>query len=566
VLEGKYRLEEILRQGGMGSLYVAHNLTLDVRVAVKVIHLDITEEEDESVGAYLAERLLQEARVAARLGHPAIVRLFDFGRSPDGNPFIVMELLEGEDLGEALARRGRLKATKAARILMPIAHALATAHDSLIVHRDVKPSNIFLAYAAPGRIQPKLIDFGVAKVHERRAHRLTQVGLALGTPDYMSPEQARAEDVDALADVWGFCVVLYEMVTGELPFQGANGRALLAAIANDAPLPLSAHGLHDPGLDEVLRHGLEKRREDRWPSMWELGRALASWLRERGVRDDICGTSLQNVWLDGQGRAALADPLASIPPPSLEQGGSPQGAGAVIAGDVEGLPGAANSTVAPDPAPLRVVVPSAALPALLAPPAKRLVRQRKQKVADVPREKLERRGLRAGPPADPGRHSPGHAAAAAMMAPTSDLAVRASPRPGPRPRTDAAPRPGERPRRPLRRVVRTRCVVAAVAGTVLSLALLVGWTSHDVLEPAKDGVVPSLVVPSVSVVLQRPTAAPGPPVPSAAVSASGSTPPSAPDASAATASAGPTSPSARPAARPGSTSTLVPVDYIPPVL
>lgn len=290
---GKYTLVERLGEGGMGTVWRAHNELLDVDVALKVLR---TDDIDASDGTLLSDRLLQEARAAARLGHPAIARVFDYGTTERNNPYIVMEMLRGEDLAEALSRRGRVSNTKAVSTLMPIVHALAAAHSQGIVHRDLKPENVFLSRLEDGRVLPKLVDFGIAKIDQERSHRLTQTGTMLGSPIYMSPEQARGDDVDHRADIWAFCVVLYELVAGRTPFEGRNYNALLYAIISEEPrlLPFKAEG--DQELWEILRRGFEKEPDRRWQSADELGRALAKWLIERGVQEDITGASLVAQW------------------------------------------------------------------------------------------------------------------------------------------------------------------------------------------------------------------------------------------------------------------------------
>lgn len=290
---GKYTLVERLGEGGMGTVWRAHNELLDADVALKVLR---TDDGDSSDGTLLSDRLLQEARAAARLGHPSIARVFDYGTTERNNPYIVMELLKGEDLAEALSRRGRVSNTKAVSTLMPIAHALAAAHSQGIVHRDLKPENVFLSRLEDGRVMPKLVDFGIAKIDQGRSHRLTQTGTMLGSPIYMSPEQARGDDVDHRADIWAFCVVLYELVTGRTPFEGRNYNALLYAIISDEPRPLRAKAEGDEELWEILRRGFEKVPDNRWQSMDELGRALAQWLIVRGVQEDITGASLMAAW------------------------------------------------------------------------------------------------------------------------------------------------------------------------------------------------------------------------------------------------------------------------------
>lgn len=184
---GKYRLESLLGRGGMGEVWTASNETLAVQRAVKLIRSEAECREN-------TDRLLHEARAAARLADPAIVRVFDFGKTQYGDPFLVMEVLRGEDLASAIRRKERLKATRAVRILLPVIRALGLAHLHGIVHRDLKPENIFLTKGADGRIQPKLLDFGIAKLKDMQSLRLTMDGSVMGSPLYMAPEQARGEE------------------------------------------------------------------------------------------------------------------------------------------------------------------------------------------------------------------------------------------------------------------------------------------------------------------------------------------------------------------------------------
>ncbi len=292
VVAEKYRLVHRLGEGGMASVWLAHNETLDIDVAIKFIRADL-----QHPG--LTNRLLQEARAAAKLEHPAIVRVSDYGKTVAGDPYIVMELLRGEDLGAVLRREHRLNAIEAVRILLPIAHALAMAHSKGIVHRDLKPDNVFLVERDDGKIQPKLVDFGIAKLdNPADSKRLTQVGATLGSPAYMSPEQARGTDVDARSDIWSFCVLLYEAITGQLPFEGPSHTALVCAILEAKPVPSTELGGGDAALWAILDRGLRKDPAMRFSSMRELGAALARWLMGRSVVEDVAGTSLASTWND----------------------------------------------------------------------------------------------------------------------------------------------------------------------------------------------------------------------------------------------------------------------------
>jgi eukaryotic-like serine/threonine-protein kinase len=322
VIADRYKLVRPLGRGGMGVVWVAHSLVLGVDVALKLIHSDLG-------GTTGGTRMAREAHAAARLGHPAMVRVFDFGWTSRADPFLVMELVQGESLGSILRRELRLPAIQAVQLLLPLADGLRSAHDKGIVHRDVKPDNILIARDEFGRQQPKLLDFGIAKVDQTLANedrKLTQEGVALGSPEYMSPEQASGrEDIDHRSDVWALCVVLYESITGKMPFDRPNYNALMQAIIHDGALPTTDFSAGDPDLWRVIERGLQKNPENRWSSMTELGEALALWLYEHGVKEDISANSLRAVWLDGSLSGVRMDlgsmmPLRSSRPPARDSG------------------------------------------------------------------------------------------------------------------------------------------------------------------------------------------------------------------------------------------------------
>ncbi|WP_437281051.1 protein kinase [Sorangium sp. So ce375] len=305
VIGGKYRLRYVLGEGGMGMVWLAHNDVLNIDVAIKFIRREVNSTE-------ATVRLHQEARAAARIDHPSIVRVIDFGESDHRDPYIVMEVLRGEQLVEAIERRKRFSPTAALRILLPIASALAAAHDRRIVHRDLKPENIFLVKNDRGDITPKIVDFGIAKVwSETASGEMTKAGTVLGSPDYMSPEQARGiTDVDGQTDVWAFSVVLYETITGQKPFQGGNYHDLVAAILVKDPTPITAFGAGDDALWGIIARGLGKERSTRWRTMREMGVALARWAMQNGVVEDVTGTSLAVHWLsDGEQRPLSERPV-----------------------------------------------------------------------------------------------------------------------------------------------------------------------------------------------------------------------------------------------------------------
>lgn len=311
IVGAKYRVLEPLGIGGMGSIWLAHNQTLDIEVALKVLRADLGKIPKDVA----AERMLQEARAAAKLIHPAIVRINDYGRTEHGDPYLVMERLVGIDLATALDKRGRIGAVKSVRTLLPIVDALAFAHEREVIHRDVKPENIFVCRTDEGKLQPKLIDFGVARLEERVERRLTSPGAMMGSPGYMAPEQARGKDADERVDVWALAVVLYEMVTGRNPFEGESLLALVRAIVEDEAVPIREYGVGDEALWAIIEKGLAKSADARWQTARELGLALAEWLLQNGVLHDITGASIIDGWSPRPELRATDDVFKSEPPP-----------------------------------------------------------------------------------------------------------------------------------------------------------------------------------------------------------------------------------------------------------
>ncbi|MEO7330907.1 MAG: serine/threonine-protein kinase, partial [Minicystis sp.] len=282
IFAGKYRIVGLLGEGGMGAVWRAHSLSLDVDVAIKVLHR-------ETVPSHASARLLREARATASIGHPSIVQVFDFGETDDGEPFLIMELLQGDPLAAWLEERGRISATLAVQMLLPIASALVAAHARGIVHRDIKPENIIAVPSGSGSYMPKIVDFGVAKLlpSHHTGHVLTEAGLILGSLEYMSPEQAEGQqEVGEQTDVWALCIVLYELITGQRPFHGLTSTATIFALYTRDPTPTTELAAGDEELWAIIRRGLEKSPAKRWPTMDALGRALAFWAIERGITVD----------------------------------------------------------------------------------------------------------------------------------------------------------------------------------------------------------------------------------------------------------------------------------------
>ncbi|MFO0606655.1 MAG: serine/threonine-protein kinase [Polyangiales bacterium] len=262
VIAGRYKVVRRLGSGGMGAVFEAENLRTGRRVALKIVHAELAAKPE------LARRFEREARAAAQLEHPHVVDILDLGDdAARGIQFLVQEFLEGESLADRMVREGPLSPRAALEALTPIADALAAVHAAGLVHRDVKPENVFLQRRGEAET-PKLIDFGVvAYAAGPPTVRLTKAGTLVGTPAYMSPEQALDASVDGRADLWSLGVVLYEALSGERPYDADDPDQLLAKIRFEAPRPLASVM---PGLPASLvaavDRALQRDRAARWPT------------------------------------------------------------------------------------------------------------------------------------------------------------------------------------------------------------------------------------------------------------------------------------------------------------
>jgi hypothetical protein len=234
LLGGKYRIGARLGEGGMGAVFAAENIDIGRRVAIKVLHPDYASDQD------LAARFRQEARAAAAIGHPGIVDVLDLGVTESGSTYIVMERLDGETLGGRVAREGRLPVAEAVRVVDAVLDALAAAHAAGIIHRDLKPDNVFLP--ARGPVAAKLLDFGISKFAGGDGDvALTQSGVVMGTPLYMSPEQARGERaIGAATDIYAVGAILYEALAGRPPFHGRSYNEVIARVMMEPHPPLGS--------------------------------------------------------------------------------------------------------------------------------------------------------------------------------------------------------------------------------------------------------------------------------------------------------------------------------------
>ena len=265
-LSGRYLVTRKVGQGGMGAVYEATHTLIGKRVAVKVLLEKYAQREA------IVARLKQEAQLASSVGNEHIIDITDFGTTEDGRTFVVMEFLEGESLAECLARDTRLPEQRILKIIYQTASALAAAHAKGIVHRDIKPENLFLLRRKDQDFV-KVVDFGISKSlrassEEDEQPRLTQTGMVLGTPLYMSPEQARGDDeLDARVDIYALGVIMYETATGRVPFMGNNYLSVIAQVLNETPRPLrDERPEFSEEFEAIVMRAMAKDRSERYES------------------------------------------------------------------------------------------------------------------------------------------------------------------------------------------------------------------------------------------------------------------------------------------------------------
>ena len=307
ILGGRYRLIELLGQGGMATIYRAADTGLGRDVALKLLRSEYLRDPDFS------SRFRQEAQAAASLSHPNVVTVYDYGEDPSG-PFIVMELVDGEDLATILRRSGALPARQAARIAAGVGRALAAAHASGIVHRDIKPGNVLIG--RDGRV--KVVDFGIARAVAEA--QVTLPGTTLGSVHYFSPEQARGDPTTAASDIYSLGIVLYEMLTGVRPWEGDSAAGVaLARLSGPIPDPAAVRSSVPTELAAITRRALARDPADRFTSASGMADELEAWL-------------------------ASSQPTT----PGIAKGGTTAGAAAVGAGlgaGAAGVPGGAGPMV-----------------------------------------------------------------------------------------------------------------------------------------------------------------------------------------------------------------------------
>jgi serine/threonine-protein kinase len=282
-LDEKYYLEERLGEGGMGTVYRARHLLMDRPVAIKVLHPQFVEKEPARM------RFQLEARAAVRLHHPNAVSVTDFGQTPDGLVYIVMELLKGHTLREILAKEAPLETARAISIMLQASDAVAAAHEAGIIHRDLKPSNILVTKSADAPSVVKVLDFGIAKLaadtlEGEDASELTLPGTPIGTPRYMSPEQHEGREITPATDVYSLGILLYEMLTGMAPFTGTSVVEIAIKHADDPPrAPREIVAAIPEDVERVVLHALEKEPEARPANAAEFHQELLETAERLGL-------------------------------------------------------------------------------------------------------------------------------------------------------------------------------------------------------------------------------------------------------------------------------------------
>ncbi|MEZ4358703.1 MAG: protein kinase [Kofleriaceae bacterium] len=356
---GNYRILSRLGTGGMGAVYLAEHPLIGKKVALKVIHRELASNRE------VVQRFFQEARAVNTIGHEHIVQIHDFGQTPEGDHFYIMEYLDGPTLARLISREGGLEVRRALHIAAQIASGLIAAHECGVIHRDLKPDNIMLL-TRPGAVDfVKILDFGLAKMFASGQSPLTAAGVVLGTPQYMSPEACESKrDIDHRTDIYAVGILLFQMLTGTLPFDGASmGEVLVKQVTQLPPAPRGFNPAIPPSVEQIVLRCLAKAPAGRFPTMAALREAL---LQPEAYLASSPPMSAARSVAPGEGpdartmmahvaRARTGDPSAAPPP---ERAGARNLSEAAIA-RTEALPAA----VLPSGADARTMIaPSGGLP------------------------------------------------------------------------------------------------------------------------------------------------------------------------------------------------------------
>ncbi|MBO6936204.1 MAG: protein kinase [Deltaproteobacteria bacterium] len=316
VISDRFRIVSLIARGGMGKVYKAEQAPLGREIALKILNPNYQGDHDPE----FHKRFYLEASICAKLTHPNTVTIFDYGRTDDDVYFIAMELLEGRTLHRALREDKRIPAERALHIARQVCRSLREAHGLGVIHRDLKPANIFLVKHGDERDFVKVLDFGLVKDLDSKGEDLTQTGLFMGSPKYMSPEQIRGENVDGRCDVYALGVILYEMLTGKVPFDRANSVNILMAHVHEAPPSIAEVAPEagvEPHIEQIVLKAMAKNPDERFESMDAMLVALKRVASQAGLAVSRSGeTTLSSEFaISGGSTGAYAvvtgDPLDS---------------------------------------------------------------------------------------------------------------------------------------------------------------------------------------------------------------------------------------------------------------
>ncbi len=315
VVAHKFRIEKLLGVGGMGKVYKARQLSLDKAVVVKVLHDQFREDPQ------LVQRFQREAKAASRLNHPNSIQIIDFGQDESGVVFMAMEFLQGQDLFSVLKKQGAMPAERIARIMVQVCSALTEAHEQNVIHRDLKPENIMVEDRRGQRDFVKVLDFGIAKIQDtgEGAQALTQAGMVCGTPEYMSPEQARGLQLDARSDIYALGVVMYQLAVGELPFVADTPIGIVTKHILEKPVPPRQRRPDVDGqLEAIILKAMEKDASRRYGTVAEMAEELEALGRTlspaRGNSFNEPSQSQPRPSAPGPGTSS--PPVANVAPPT----------------------------------------------------------------------------------------------------------------------------------------------------------------------------------------------------------------------------------------------------------
>ena len=422
VVAVRYRVIRKIGEGGMGAVYLAEHVTIEKKVALKVLLHEFARKQ------VIKERFLQEAKAAAKIGHENIVDIIDFGHTPNGTLFFAMEYMEGKDLSDVVQMDGALPWSRLKPIMLQICRGMHAAHDKGIIHRDMKPENIFLISRHGQEDFVKILDFGIAKVSlgDEGGAKLTRTGMVFGTPQYMSPEQAQGKKPDNRVDIYSVGCIMYELLTGQVPFPGDSFMAILTKHISEEPRPMREvykDAAWPPSVDLVVAKAMAKNPEHRFQSMADMAKHISR---------------LPDTWMPGD-----EDPAPAVP---LYEGGEGPQLEVTLDTDMETLAGGNRRTRNIILALGGAIIGVAALVMII------LFSAEKDDPTDpgTPSPRVKPAGAAVDPAADPAKpESPDAGQPTPDLTPPVDLAVAqppVAPKPKPKPRVKPRPRPRPRPK------------------------------------------------------------------------------------------------------------------------